>query len=154
MNKPLTELEEQEVITRIINLICDEAMGREKLVQLFLSEGWGGNEESINGLIDKAIDQLNIKYSSPEYRKSVIEDHIKRYEQIYAFLKEVGYTPGANKALQAKERLLDLLKEGNKITMRNSEITIGGGEAIPKYDWSKLTKTEQVRLQFLIEKAR
>ncbi|MBZ5859445.1 hypothetical protein [Flavihumibacter profundi] len=150
----LTELEEQEIITRITNLICDEAMGRDKIIQVFLNEGWECQEESINELIDSAIDKLNLLYSTPEYRRSVMEDHISKYELIYAYLREAGYTPGSNKALQAKERLMDVLKEGNKVTVRNSEITITETGVSHKYDLTKLTEVERARLQFLMEKAR
>ena len=75
------------------------------------------------------------------------------YEHIYAYFKSIKHASGMNKALQAKEKLLNILKEGNKLTIKKSETLIHAPSRSVEYDSSKLTPKEFDRLNYLLQKS-
>jgi hypothetical protein len=149
-----SETRREILINNIINHICDDGWNREKILQVMANNSeFELTEEKVNELTDVALERLKALYSSPDYIEQTYRQHIAMYEHIYAYFKKIGHAQGANKALQAKEKLMKILNEGNKVTLKKSE-TIIHQSSEPDYDFSKLTPEEQEELRQLMNKAR
>jgi len=104
---------------------------------------------------DEADDVIQIamkelEEATTQDHSTVIANHVKYYELIYEYMKKVGSTSGMNKALRAKERLLNVLKDKNRWVINNKKNTII--EQVVEYDESKLTPEELKDYKELLEK--
>lgn len=106
------------------------------------------NENDAIKIIGHAM--LRVSEISRQEASVVIANHVETYEKIYKWFESVDCASGVNKALQAKERLLGLLKK--KLTINNKKSTVILREV--KYDTSKLSLTEKKRMEQLINKTK
>lgn len=84
---------------------------------------------------------------------ALIDTHVQRYEVLYNKLYELGAKGAAVQALQAKEKLLGLHKNGTHFRVNNQELTtISLQDVKADYDFSKLGEQERLRLQELLGK--
>jgi hypothetical protein len=148
-----SETRKEILIQRIINHICDDGWNRENILQLMANNPqFDLTEERVNELVDIALERLNALYYTPECIEQTFKQHITWYEHAYAYFKRINHAQGANKALQAKERLMKIISEGNKVLIKKSE-TIIHQSSEPEYDLSKLTAEEKEEFKKLMNKA-
>lgn len=143
----------QELIVKVAFCIDEEDMNYAQIVDLIVSNSPSNvTEADVEDVIYKAFEIVYEKYKDQFDPISIIYQHIEWYEKIYSYFQSIKHAAGMNKALQAKERLLNILKEGNKLSFKKSEIVVHKpSDSIP-LDMSKLTPKEQVELQDLLNK--
>lgn len=143
-----------QLIDRIIDWIVDEGNNKDQIMDLIKANSPSETTyEEIYSLMEEAFDRLFKIYEQQTKQIEVIHQHIANYEKIYAYFEKIKNAAGTNKAMQAKERLLNLLKEGNKMTFRKTETVIHTTSGTIEYDPSKLTSEEQEELKQLLQKA-
>lgn len=100
-------------------------------------------------LIDDSIRKLNEICNVPPIE--TIKVHVGHYERIYDYFKSIDHTVGANRALKAKEKLKGLF-QSPKMTINQNTRTIISNDV--KYDTTKLSTEQFIRLEFLLKKAK
>lgn len=93
----------------------------------------------------------DIRLKSKNIVLQTIQEHMERYEELYNWFNENGYSKLAIKALDRKERLMGL-HDGEKV--ENGVLNILGSKAnaTAKYNWDKLSKEEKTRMMLLIKR--
>jgi len=154
MSKQLNENNNQKFINQIISWICEEGKNKAQVKNLIIANSPTSiNEQQAYELLQQAIDKLTQDYTEENDPIKIINQHIAWYEHIYAYFRSKKHASGALKAMQAKERLLNILKEGNKMTFKKSETTIHTTSGVIEYDESRLNDSERDRLRYLLAKA-
>ena len=116
MNSGITEQQEQLIDDIQEWIISGVSRGD---VRKKLMDDQKINQQDADLLIEESM--TRIAENVLQDPKVVIADHIKKYEEIFAYFKKVGYVQGMNKALKAKEKLLGILKNQNKLVVNNSK---------------------------------
>lgn len=80
----------------------------------------------------------------------IIHIHVRMYEKIYKYFREINNYEGMNKAMKGKEKMLGLNKIEGKV-IKNKKVTIVINNTI-SYSSTALTKQKQDRYDFLIKK--
>jgi hypothetical protein len=151
----LTEIQTQDLLSQVIYWITDEALNREQVRKLIVTNTPAAlTEREINNIINQSVQQLseefNNQYSDPI---KVINQHVEWYEHIYSYFNSINNATGCTKALQAKEKLLRLLKDKNTITLSKKQIRITEEKRDQVVlDLDRLTPDEQNRFNYLYQK--
>jgi hypothetical protein len=94
----------------------------------------------------------NLKILRNVNAKELIDLHLLRYEEIYRAALSFGFTSLAVKALNEKERILNLHEQQEtSITFSKKEINITQSS---DFDFSKLPDKKQDRIKVLLDKSR
>ena len=96
---------------------------------------------------------LLAKESLNEYRSDHVDQmltlHLLRYEELFKLSNEAGMSSISIKALQGKEKIIGLHKDEAYVKVNNEYIDTA---AVTPYNFDKLSKEENNRLDALIEK--
>jgi hypothetical protein len=150
MEHNVGEFSVENLIDNIIVWLCDEEMKKPQVKALLAQYRPSITDDESEALIDQAFENLATIHNEQYSPQEVIKDHVAKYERIYDFFNSIGHASGTNKAMQAKERLLGLLKENNMLSLTRKETVINMDQ--PEYDTSQLTPSEQVRFKELLSK--
>lgn len=149
----LPENEKQALIDQIIIWIFDEAKSKADTMRLIQETAPQLTEDDAAELMVLAFEKVGEIQSHENTPVETIKLHITYYERIYTYFKSIDHAVGMNKALQAKEKLLNILKDSSKVVLQKTETVIREYSPTVEYDLSKLTPQEQERLKYLVEKA-
>ena len=96
---------------------------------------------------------LQAKESLNEYRSDHVDQmltlHLQRYEELFKLSNDIGMNNIAIKALQGKEKIIGLHKDEAYVKVNNEYID---ATIVTPYDFKKLSKQENDRLDTLINK--
>ena len=79
-----------------------------------------------------------------------IQDHLERYEWLFKWFRENGYSRAALKALERKEKLMGL--HDNETVEVGLNDLLGKSLGVIKYKWGQLSESESYRLNELVRK--
>lgn len=79
----------------------------------------------------------------------IVDIHTIWYEKIYQYFKSIGHVRGMNKAMKGKEKLAGMHREVIKVDKKTTINVLPAAE----YDLTSLTPEEQIRFEFLLNKA-
>lgn len=146
-------IEQKEgIINNILMWMCEESLNKTKVKSNILSCYSGISEEQASELITEALERVGIKHNLLDLFE-IVRTHTEIYETIYQYYKDIGYASGINKVLRAKEDLLQLHNDGNKLILRKKDISINKRAEPIEYDLGKLTPAERDELEYLIQLA-
>lgn len=149
----LPPIEKDSMIHDIILWVLEEDKSYEvvvKRIKAYLPEA---TDNDVEELIKEAFERIYDIHHQQNSPQEIIKQHIEIYEKIYAYFKSINHAAGCNKALQAKERLLEILKTSNKVVLQKIEKRIIHAQhSSNEYDLNKLTPAEQSRMQELLGK--
>lgn len=145
---------QQNIVDRIMYWICDDGKNKAQTKALIKAELPDATDDEIADLIQQAFTQLAEIHSQQNDPVQIIRQHIEWYEQIYDYFHSINHAAGKNKALQAKERLLGILKEGNRVTLKKSETVVNRTYDDVQYDFNRLTPEEKADYDLLISIAK
>ncbi|HWI93246.1 MAG TPA: hypothetical protein VNT20_18335 [Flavisolibacter sp.] len=151
----LTKIQTQDLLRQVIYWITDEALNREQVRKLIATNAPAALTESeINNIINQSLQQLSEEfYSQYSDPIKVINQHVEWYEHIYSYFNSINNAAGCTKALQAKEKLLRLLKDKNTIILSKKQIRITEEKRDQAVlDLDRLTPDEQNRFNYLYQK--
>jgi hypothetical protein len=154
-NAILPEIQKKILLGKIIDWICDDGFNRAEVKKLIIENAPSPiTEEGAYELIQEAFNTLAEIHNAQNDPVEIFNQHIQWYEHIYAYFQSIDHAAGMNKSMQAKERLLNILKEKNKMVYRKSETIIhsNGFSRNEKYNTDKLTTAKKDRLNYLIQK--
>jgi hypothetical protein len=144
------EFSNEDLIDNIIVWLCDQELKKPQIKALLAQYRPSIADDESEALIDQAFENLATIHNEQYSPQEVINDHVAKYEQIFDFFNSIGHASGSNKAMQAKERLLGLLKENNMLSLTKRETVINIDQ--PEYDTNQLTPVEQDRFKELLSK--
>jgi hypothetical protein len=155
----LNRYQKEELVTKIIGWICDGFTDKDeeegtvdkiKLKRLVIRNAPVElTDNDATELIRFAFERLG--EITMQDAPVVISVHIENYERIYEYFKRIGHTQGVNKALKAKEALLGVLGK-KSVTINQKKKTVIN--RVVEYDWSRLTPSEQLEMEEIINKAK
>jgi hypothetical protein len=150
MDTGISDFSNENLVDNIIVWLCDQEMKKPQIKALLAQNRPSITHDESEALIDQAFENLAAIHNEHYSPQEVINDHVGKYERIYDFFSSIGHASGTNKAMQAKERLLGLLKENNMLSLTKTETVINVDQ--PEYNTSQLTPVEQVRFKELLSK--
>ena len=132
-----------DVVQDIINLLLDGKSRHEIALAIPY------DDLTARTLIQKA--EAEIASFSVFDVDAIIADHVSKYERLYEFAIEKGYSDGRLRAMKQKENILAVSNEVNEVRIINETQEIV--ENREDYDFvNKLTSEERKRLLELIDK--
>ena len=145
------ELNHERLRERVMLYIIEDDMSKGQVQKLLKEKYPELNAEQRSELIADVFTSLAAVQEEMNNPAKIIQDHIGRYEMIYKYFKEIGHAQGANKALWAKERLLNIIKDNNKVTLKKSTTVVSPADPFVDYDLTKLSPEEKEELEVLLK---
>lgn len=146
-NRGLKNLQEV-IVSRIIELRVRGEV-REEIVNIICREYNISSPAAIHH-VTQALEE--IKKRASEISEMILSQHIDRYDKLYKWFNENGFTKHALKALQYRERLIGLHSENKEIEFNN--IYIGESQVESSLDLNRLSSQEKRLTMALIKKCK
>lgn len=104
---------------------------------------------SIGLYYSQALNEIRVR--AADHIQSTVENHIERYEYLFKWFEDNGYSRLSVKALERKEKLVGLHgPETSQLFILNKLIDKNIG--VNRYDWERLSESEYCRLLELAKK--
>lgn len=151
-NQPkLTSTQKDELINKTIEWKCQGLTSSEIVENIILHAPLKITVSHAYRLLNLTEDRIH-EFSKHD-ALTIISVHVGHYEKMYRYFNSIGHVKGMNAAMKAKERLLGLHRDANKVVINQTTTTTTTTvNEPPPYDFTKLNDKEKSRLDELLNK--